>query len=664
MYNVIEKGRIKKSGRYDKNMKKQLKMLIVDDMEVNRVSFRKMFEDEYQILEAEDGQAAMALMGKKKVDIVILDLFMPVKNGFEVIREMKQNERLSDILIVVKTAVDENTELQALEMGADEYIFAPSEPVIIKKRIHNIVQKYILEKEKMEKKLEKEKQRSRTKELFLARMSHELRTPIGGILGITQLAHYKDARVQADFKKIRTQAEYLQELVNDVLDIAAIDNHKLTLHNSVFSLNSVISDISDLFFVQCREKRIKFNFQVNNITHEYLVGDEVRLKQILTNLLSNAFKFTDYGGKIDVCLAETDLECRKTELHITVSDSGCGISEEIQKRMWKPFEQEKHSNGRNYGGSGLGLPITKSIVQCMGGTIEVFSKKNVGTKFEVKIPMEIGMNTVREKRKFNTLRALLVNYDEIAQNYLMSLLARLGIRYDSVAEHEKITEKLKEAYEKGEGYDICFIYWQIPDGYGHAITEKIREQFDHDTLKIVTSSYNAGGFESEMRAAGADYILRKPVLQSQVYNLMSEICRIPETDGDIFRDYDFSGKKILLAEDNAVNAEVLTGFLKAVNLEVDCAANGKAAVKAYHGKEDFYYDAVLLDINMPIMGGYEAAKKIRKSNKPDAADIPVIAVTANAFAEDAVKIHKAGMNTGIVKPVSPQILYQTLEKYI
>ena len=495
-------------------------------------------------------------------------------------------------------------------------------------------------------------------------MSHELRTSINGILGITQLAHYKDAEVREDFKKIRYQAEYLWELVNDVLDMAAIDNGKMTIRHVPFSLNEVVSEVSGLFYSQCRMKRIYFYFRVDNVTHEYLVGDAIRVKQVLVNLLSNSFKFTEKGGTIEVCMSELDVDDSRTVLHITVRDTGCGISDKALEKIWEPFEQEQHENGKDYGGSGLGLPITKSIVEQMHGTINVASEYNVGSKFIVDIPFEIRKSIVREKRKFRSLKVFLVNNDEIALHYMMSTLTRLGIRYDSSTDGKEIIRILKEAYERGEGYDICFVCWQMPGGFGKKLVREMREIFDRDTLKIVTSSYDTEDYEEEMRGAGVDYILKKPVLQSQVYSLISEICSVPETEKNKTEDYDFSGKRALLAEDNAVNAEVFQGFLKAVHVEVECVDNGEAALSRYQNMPDYYYDMIFMDLNMPIMDGYEAAKSIRGSEKPDASDIPILAVTANAMAKDIVKVHEAGMNERITKPVQRELLYQTMEKYI
>ena len=645
-------------------MNRQLTMLIVDDMEVERISFAEIFKEEYQILEAENGKQAMEQLEQQKVHIVLLDLCMPVMDGFEVIREMKRQEKYADIPIVAKTAIDEKTEVQALEAGADEYIFSPCDPAIVKKRVRNLVEKYILEREKIRAQLEREQEMGKAKELFLARMSHELRTPINGILGITQLAHYKDAEVQEDFKKIRYQAEYLRELVNDVLDMASIDNGKMTIRHVAFSLNEVVSEVSGLFYSQCRMKRIHFYFRVDNVTHEYLMGDEVRVKQVLVNLLSNSFKFTEKGGTIEVRMSEQDVDDSRTVLHITVRDTGCGISDKSLDKIWQPFEQEQHENGKYYGGSGLGLPITKSIVEQMHGTINVASEYNVGSKFIVDIPFEIGKSVVREKRKFRSLKVFLVNNDEIALHYMMSTLTRLGIRYDSSTDGKEIIRILKEAYERGEGYDICFVYWQMPGGYGKKLVREMRKIFDRDTLKIVTSSYDTEDYEEEMRGAGADYILKKPVLQSQVYSMISEICSVPEAEKNKTEDYDFSGKRALLAEDNAVNAEVFQGFLKAVHAEVECVDNGEAALSSYQNMPDYYYDMIFMDLNMPIMDGYEAAKSIRGSKKPDASDIPILAVTANAMAKDIVKVHEAGMNERITKPVQRELLYQTMEKYI
>ena len=368
-------------------MNRQLTMLIVDDMEVERISFAEIFKDEYQILEAENGKQAMEQLEQQKVHIVLLDLCMPVMDGFEVIREMKRQERYADIPIVAKTAIDEKTEVQALEAGADEYIFSPCDPAIVKKRVRNLVEKYILEREKIRAQLEKEQEMGRAKELFLARMFHELRTPINGIFGITQLAHYKDAEVQEDFKKIRYQAEYLRELVNDVLDMASIDNGKMTIRHVAFSLNEVVSEVSSLFYSQCRMKRIHFYFRVDNVTHEYLMGDEVRVKQVLVNLLSNSFKFTEKGGTIEVRMSEQDVDDSRTVLHITVRDTGCGISDKSLDKIWQPFEQEQHENGKYYGGSGLGLAIVHEMVQRNRGQIRGESEAGKGSTFTLEFPV-------------------------------------------------------------------------------------------------------------------------------------------------------------------------------------------------------------------------------------------------------------------------------------
>lgn len=652
------------TNRKGQRMRKKLTMLIVDEAAENRNALTEIFQDDYQVLLAEDGAQALTIVRTQKVDLVILDVYLSVERGFDVIETMKHEEGLSHIPIVVKTAMSESIEIQALEAGADEFIHMPRNPRIIRQRVNNIAQKYVLEREQMRSRLEEEQTMNQDKELFLARMSHEFRTPINGILGITQLTHPREASAERAMKKIRSQAEYLQALVNDILDMAAIDNHKFSLHEGNFFLNQIVSEVSDLFFSQCRQKKVRFQFKVSNITHENLIGDGVRIKQVLINLLSNALKFTEESGTIEVCVSEQDQDEKLTLLGITVKDTGCGISAEALERIWRPFEQESHLDGRYYGGSGLGLPITKSIVESMKGTIEVTSAVGEGTQFEIHLPMKIGQNVAPAGRKFRSLKVFLVNNDEIASNYMKAILTRLGIHYDEGVHEEEIMDTLKKAYERGEGYDICFICWQMPDGFGRRLTERVRSEFDFDTLKIVTSSYHAEEFERDMRIAGADYILKKPVLQSQVYELMSEICRIPETSRISYAGYDFSGKRVLLAEDNAVNAEVLTGFLNAVHLEVEAVANGQEAVMRFEESEVGYYDAILLDINMPILNGYEAAKKIRSGSKPNAKDIPMIAVTANVFSKDAVKVHEAGMNANITKPVDRSLLYQTIAQYI
>ena len=645
-------------------MEKKLTMLIVDDTEVNRASLMAIFAPDYELLEAGDGEEALAILRKVKVDIVILDLFMPRKNGFDVIREMKGCETLRDIPIVVKTAIDEDTEEAALELGADEYIPSPGKPSVIRNRVHNIVRKDILEKEKIRRQLEEEQQMNRTKELFLARMSHELRTPINSILGISKLACSRDPKAQKDFRTIRAQAEYLHALVGDVLDMAAIDNGRLTLHTAVFPLNSVISEVSDLFFEQCRTKKLRFHFSVKHILEEYLIGDSVRIRQVLINLLSNAIKFTDAGGQVEVSVEEEDAGAGRVWLILTVEDTGCGISKEALPKVFEPFEQEQHEDGAYYGGSGLGLPITKSIVEQMDGNISLSSEKGKGTRFTVRLPLVVGEAVETEKREYSSLRIFLINDDRTAADYMTSILARLGIDYTEEYEEQKILDSLVAAYESGRGYDLCFISWQLPDGYAAKITEKIRHKFDRDTLKIVISSYHSAEFADEIRMAGADYVLQKPILQSQIYQLLSDVCQIPEDEDAAYADLDFCGKPVLVVEDNAVNAEVLIAYLSRVHLRPEWKRNGAEAVAAFLRRPEGYYSAVFMDLNMPVLDGIEAAKQIRGSGRADAGTIPVIAVTANAGSGSIVRIHEAGMNTSVLKPIESSVLYETLRNYI
>lgn len=668
-YVIIKRNRViydKRIGRTGYMMKK-LTMLVVDDVEVNRALLRETFQPEYNIVEAENGESAMEILNAGNIDIVILDLFMPKLSGYEVLKRMKADVSLRHIPVVVKTAIDEGTEVEVLESGADDFIFSPCDPAIVKNRVNNIARRYILEHEVLKKQIETEKHLSRIREAFIIRMSHELRGPVNAIIGMASLSGEGDPdtdKMKESMRKIKMQGEYLHSLVNDVLDIAALDRGKVTIHNANFQLNTVVSVISEQYYEACRKKGVAFSFEVSGVIHENLIGDSVRVRQIWSNLLSNAYKYTQPGDQIKTLFRERKIDERHVELEIAVEDTGCGISQEALKNIWKPFEKENDKEIPGYGGSGLGLSITKSITELMGGTISVESVKGKGSLFTVRLPFGLGKEPVVHQKKLNSMRALVIDDDEIACNYHVSILARLGINYD-VAEREDLAiGMLQRALEDKNGYDICFVNWHMRNVKSEELIQSIRNRFEKEEITIVSSCYDACYKESRMKKAGVDYILSKPVFQSTIYNLMTEICKESLLmEDNCVAGYNFRGKRVMVVEDSAVNAEVLIGYLKGANLQCDWMKNGKIAVERFIKAGDGYYQAILMDVNMPVLDGYCATEEIRKCERSQAR-IPIIAVTANAYATDIVKAHEAGMDAYISKPIETEVLYQTLEEFL
>lgn len=504
------------------------------------------------------------------------------------------------------------------------------------------------------------------KSRFLAQMSHEIRTPMNAIIGLTTIAKTdinNPDKMESYLMKIDGSSRLLLGIINDVLDMSAIESNKLKIASAPFDFRQMLSSITTVFYQQSKQKNVNFEVRMNGVTEETLVGDALRVNQILMNLLSNAVKFTPSGGEIDLMVLQASHRQNKIVLRFSVSDTGCGMTEEMMGRLFQPFEQESATTAQKHGGSGLGLSITKKLVDMMGGSIKVESKKNYGSVFTVDLPFEVSGEAFNTGNTgFAKVRTLVVDDDKDSCEYTGLLLDRLGIRYDYKTDGESALEALGDAEEAEDPYQLCIVDWKMPDMDGVAVTQQIRRIFGEDTVVIIVSAYDLNEVEAEGKKAGADYFVPKPLFQSTLFNLLSRI-----TKGDYTQiqhqetpKYDMSGHRVLLAEDVALNMEVAVRLLQMAGIDVETAENGQIAVDMFESHKPDYYDAVLMDINMPVMDGYTAARKIRSSIKEDAKTIPIFAMTANAFTEDVTAALNAGMNGHIAKPIETDILYTTL----
>ena len=504
------------------------------------------------------------------------------------------------------------------------------------------------------------------KSQFLAQMSHEIRTPMNAIIGLSAIARNdirSPEKMSSYLTKIDGSSRILLGIINDVLDMSAIESNKLKMANAPFDFKQLISSITTVFYQQAKQKGIHFEVRMNGVTEEMLVGDQLRVNQILMNLLSNAIKFTPSGGEIDLMVIQASRNEKHVHMRFSVSDTGCGMSEEMLDRLFKPFEQESALTAQKHGGSGLGLSITKNLVTMMGGTIKVESKKGFGSVFTVDIPF--GTTTQKstvDTKLFNAVRTLVVDDDKDSCEYTGLLLERLGVRHEYRTSGEAALEALGEAEEQDDPFKLCIVDWRMPDMDGVTVTEQIRKIFGDDTVVIIVSAYDLNEVEAAGKKAGADYFVPKPLFQSTVFNLLMRI-----TGGDYtrveheeIRQYDLTGHHVLIAEDVALNMEVAVKLVELVGGQADCAEDGQQAVDMYERRGEGYYDAILLDINMPVMDGYEAARRIRSSTQSDAQTIPIYAMTANAFTEDVTAALNAGMNGHIAKPIETDVLYKTL----
>lgn len=382
------------------------------------------------------------------------------------------------------------------------------------------------------------------------------------------------------------------------------------------------------------------------------------------NFLSNALKFTPEGGSIALNIVQTSKREDKVYMSFSVTDTGCGMSEDMKQRLFKPFEQESASTAQKHGGSGLGLSIAKNLVEMMQGQLSFESEQGKGTTFRADIPFGLcEQEEMVNDNRLKSVKALVVDDEEESTEYVASVLRRIGVEYSVAYSGEEAVDMLKKEHDSGSGYDICFIDWKMPKVSGVDVTREIRKLFNEDTLIIIVSAYDLSEVEDEARAAGADQLVTKPLFQSTVFNLLMML------SGGKYKhntaneeEFDFTGHRVLLAEDNAFNRDIATELLDLVNMEVDTAENGEEAVEKFKNAPEGTYDVILMDIQMPVKDGHQATREIRALERADARQIPIYAMTANAFTEDITAALSCGMNGHIAKPIDTQILYTTLAK--
>lgn len=505
-----------------------------------------------------------------------------------------------------------------------------------------------------------------TKSRFLAQISHEIRTPMNAIIGLTSLSQNgldDKAKVNDYLSKIDSSSKLLLGIINDVLDMSAIEGGKLKIDVSEFDIKNVIENITSMFYQQAKLKGINFNCRIFSLLDEKMLGDELRLNQILLNLLSNALKFTKIGGNVDFNISEDSRKNDKIVIRFEVIDDGCGMSDDMKERLFLPFEQESAKTANRYGGSGLGLSISKNLIDLMEGQIEVDSQINKGTKFTVRIPFKkVKYENNIKKEEFKDIKAIIVDDDIDSCNYCARLLDRLNVKHDIVTDPEIVLEKMALEDEKKSPYNLCIIDYKMPKMSGDILASKIKDIFGANPVVVIISAYDLSEIEENGIVDGVDYFITKPLFQSTIYNALLKISNHKGIINNVVdKNYDFSGKRILVAEDVELNMEVITKLLEKVNVVVEKAYDGKAAIDKYMNSPD-NYDLILLDINMPIINGYEVAKMIRVSKTTTASSVKIFAMTANAFSEDIKKAEESGMNGHIAKPIDVALLYQTLNE--
>ena len=508
------------------------------------------------------------------------------------------------------------------------------------------------------------------KQNFLSRMSHDIRTPMNAIIGMTTIAgaYIEDRkRVEDCLEKIGYSSKHLMTLINDVLHMSKIDEGKMTIAHETFNLESVAESITSIFYPQAMEKGINFSMPLIDLTDTVLIGDSLRLNQILINLLSNAVKFTPAGGFVRVEIQQIQKKNERVRLRFTVSDTGIGMSAEFMERLFLPFEQEDAATSRRFGGTGLGMSICKNLVTLMGGTISAKSELEKGSTFVVELDFDAVETEeevfTRHHHALESLKVLVADDDRDCCIHTTLLLKKLGILSQWVLTGAECVSEVLAAHRIGEEYDVCLIDWKMPDMDGIEVTRRVREFVGPDTTIIIITAYDWTSIEQSAREAGANAFLSKPVFASSLYNTLLAVTGIDRTirsHEEIKPGHALKGCRVLLAEDNELNREIAVELMKMAGMELDCAGNGKEALERFLIEGDGY-DLILMDIQMPVMNGYEAARAIRQSGHPRAKSIPIIAMTADAFHEDIVKANESGMNGHLAKPIDPARLYRVIE---
>ena len=521
--------------------------------------------------------------------------------------------------------------------------------------------------------VEKAESANRAKSTFLSNMSHDIRTPMNAIIGFTTLAlsNIDDTeRVKDYLGKTLASSNHLLSLINDVLDMSRIESGKIHLEEVEVNLSDVLHDLKTIVSGQIYAKQLELYMDVMDVTDEDVYCDKTRLNQILLNLLSNAIKFTPAGGTVSVRvrqLAGKVHGCGQYEFRI--KDNGIGMSPEFAQKIFEPFERERTSTVSGIQGTGLGMAITKNIVDMMGGTIEVQTAQGKGTEFTVCVPMraQTEQRPVEKITELEGLKALVVDDDFNTCDSVTKMLVKVGMRAEWTLSGKEAVLRARQSIEMSDAYHAYIIDWRLPDMNGIEVTRQIRSLHD-DTPIIILTAYDWSDIEVEAKAAGVTAFCAKPMFLSDLREtLMSALGQKPTDAVQGLlpeKNADFKGKHILLVEDNELNREIAQEILREYGFLVDSAENGAVAVEKVSTAAPGSYDLVLMDVQMPIMDGYTATRKIRALDDPARAKLPILAMTANAFDEDRRNALESGMNGFLSKPIVIDDLVQELHKIL
>ena len=501
---------------------------------------------------------------------------------------------------------------------------------------------------------------------FLSTMSHDIRTPMNAIIGLTAIAQNNLDDTEAtgeNLRKIGLASNHLLTLINDILDISKVESGKLSLSPVTFSIVETVENLVNLSQPMIKEKNLDFNFRTNRMEKEYLYADQLRLNQIYINILSNAVKYTEPGGSVNVDLWEEESRIPDhIKLTYQVSDTGIGMSPEFMERMYQPFSRQTDSRVNSIQGTGLGLTITKRMVDLMGGTLDCQSEQGKGTTFTIIIDIPVS-DRQRDDIRLDPIDVLVVDDDEVFLQTAADTLGSLGAATECAKSGVEAIEMISKRHKEGRNYNVVILDWKMPDLDGIETIRRIRADLDENVPILLISAYDRSEIEDAAKAAGANGFVSKPLFRSTLYDNINQLLGKKVKSVEPEEDYsDLEGIRILVAEDNDINWEIIQATLAMFGISSDHAENGRICVDIINKAEKGYYTLIFMDVQMPEMNGLDATRTIRKLENPYAASIPIIAMTADAFSENIAECLNAGMDGHIAKPIDIKIVIKEIRR--
>lgn len=558
--------------------------------------------------------------------------------------------------IAVTTADVENGQVSTITMAI--------------RSIDDMIRREEEQKEMLAQAVERAEAANHAKSDFLSRMSHDIRTPMNAILGMTSVAtmHIDEKdRVLDALEKITVSGKHLLGLINEVLDMSRIESGKVSLTEGAFNISDTIESLLTVFRSQMEFKGLALNAGIAKLEHENVVGDEQHLQQIFMNIMGNAVKFTPSGGKISIHIVEKSSNIEGYGCYEFIfEDTGIGMAPEYIQKIFEPFSRATDSRTGKIEGTGLGMSIAVNIARMMRGDIKVESELGKGSKFTVIVYLKLDDMTAADLAAYNGMPVLVVDDEETACESSCEMLRSLGMEAEYVTSGGAALERISA--EAGKRIKVVILDWKMPGMDGLETAKDIRKTVGDDLLIIIQSAYDWADIEAEALDAGVDAFIGKPLFKSRLVRVLKEALEPNQEEKvsalETFSQQDFTGRRVLLVEDNEINIEVAKELLGMVGIQVEMAVNGKLAVEAVQEKESGYFDLIFMDIQMPVMNGYEAAQAIRALDREDLKKIPIVAMTADAFADDIKRAKDAGMNDHISKPVDIERLEEALKKWV